>query len=203
MMNKAQKLLIAGCVAALAGLGAVQGALAQTMPSPAETDVVIFGDIGAVKVLTYPARFVSANLETREAVFESADGKRWEIVVPPGVADLAALQNSEKLTVRLLPAVVTNIAKAQSGKPGEVMNQTVVNDGLPGLPEGYGLLSVTLTTPFIGIEPETGSITFEGPDGQVRTMRVFDAKVLQILKTMDPGDLAQISYMEGLSITTP
>lgn len=202
-MKKAQRLLIAGCVAALAGLGAVQGASAQTVPPPAETDVVILGDIGAVKVLTYPARFVSANLETREAVFESEDGKRWEIVVPPGVADLAAMQNSEKVTVRLLPAVVTNVAKAESGKPGEVMNQIVGNDGLPGLPDGFGLLSVTLTTPFISIEPDTGSVTFEGPDGHVRTMRAFDAKVLKTLKTMDPGDLAQITYMEAISITTP
>ncbi|MGQ3673333.1 hypothetical protein ACT6QG_13175 [Xanthobacter sp. TB0136] len=191
-------------VTALAGL--LLGAsplMAQPAVTPAETDVVEFPGRGAVEVLSYPAKFVSADVVTRHAIFEGANGKRWSVVIPAGVADLSALKNGENVTVRVLPAVVTALGKAHQGTPGEIIEQVAVNEGLPGLPEGYGLVSVTMTTIFVGVDKAAGTVTFEGLGGKVHTVRAFDEKVLEDLQKVEPGDLSQISYLEGISLTTP
>ncbi len=176
---------------------------AQPAVQPAETDVVVFSNLGTVEVLDYPAEFVSADLNTRKAVFESANGKRWEVVIPPGVADLAALQNSQKVTVRVMPTVLTALGKATQGTPGEVIEQVAVTDGLPGLPEGFGVNAVTMTTIFVGLDKAAGTVTFEGLGGKVHTVRAFDQKVLADLQKVEPGDLAKITYLQAIALTTP
>ncbi len=176
---------------------------AQPAVQPAQTDVVVFSNLGTVEVLDYPAEFVSADLNTREAIFESENGKRWEVVIPPGVADLAALQNSQKVTVRVMPTVLTALGKATQGTPGEVIEQVAVTDGLPGLPEGFGVNAVTMTTIFVGLDKTAGTVTFEGLGGKVHTVRAFDPKVLADLQKVEPGDLAKITYLQAIALTTP
>ena len=194
--------MLAGAALASLLLGTVPLA-AQPAVQPAQTDVVVFSNLGVVEVLDYPAEFVSADLDTREATFESADGKRWKVMIPPGVADLSALKNSQKVTVRLMPTVLTALGKATQGTPGEVIEQVTVSDALPGLPEGFGVNAVTMTTIFVGIDKAAGTVTFEGLGGKVHTVQAFDPKVLADLQQVEPGDLAKLSYLQAIALTTP
>ncbi len=196
-MRKSRTLAITALASLLLGATPL---MAQPAVQPAETDVVVFPGRGAVEVLSYPAKFVSADVETRLAVFEGANGKRWSVVIPVGVADLGALKNSENVVVRILPSVVTGLGKAQQGTPGEIIEQVAVNEGLPGLPDGYGLVSVTMTTIFVGVDKASGTVTFEGLGGKPHTVQAFDAKVLEDLQKVEPGDLAQVTYLQGISV---
>ncbi|MDQ0505187.1 hypothetical protein [Xanthobacter agilis] len=189
--------LVAAAVSALVALGA-GGAVAQ--PQPTATETVVIAGVGTVPVLVYQARFVSADPATRRMVLELPNGKRWAIVAPPILGDLEAYRNSERLLIRVVPGIVTGLGKARQGTPGEVLSEVAINDGLPGWPEGFGIRAVTLTTIFVDVNRQAGTVTFEGPDGGVRTLRAVDPKVLADLQQVNPGDLAQISYLEGIAI---
>ncbi|MDI4666672.1 hypothetical protein K9U40_20445 [Xanthobacter autotrophicus] len=187
--------LAAGLVHVASGAG-----LAQSRPTPAEVDTVLVQGIGQITVFTYRAQFVSADPATRRVVLEDPSGRRWAVIAPPLLGDLTFFRNGQTLIIRVAPGVVTGLGKARQGKPGEVIKEVVLEAGLPGWPEGFGVREVTLTTIFVAIDKAAGTVTFEGADGVVRTMRAANDKVLADLQQVGPGDLAQISYLEGLAI---
>ena len=188
--------------ALLAGLALVApvGAKAQQRPMPVEMTQVFVQGIGQVNVLAYKAKFVSADPVTRRVVLEDPAGRRWAVIAPPLLGDLSLYRVGENLLIRVAPGVVTALGKAHQGKPGEVMAEVVITDGLPGWPEGFGIREVTLTSIFVGLDPAAGTVTFEGPDGNVRVVRAANDKVLADVQKVQPGDLAQITYIEGLAV---
>jgi len=186
--------------AALAGLVALGAGSAGAQPQPTVTEQVTIAGVGTVPVYAYRVQFVSADPATRRMVLELPNGRRWAITAPLILGDLSAFRNSQTLLIRAVPGIVTGLGKARQGTPGEVLSEVAINDGLPGWPEGFGIRAVTLTTIFVDVNKSAGTVTFEGPDGGVRTLRAVDPKVLDDLKRVEPGDLAQISYLEGIAI---
>ncbi len=189
-------------VALFAGFAflAPAGIQAQPRPTPAEVSQVFVQGIGQINVLAYKAKFVSADPATRRVVLEDPAGRRWSVVAPPLLGDLSLFRVGENLLIRVAPGVVTALGKAHQGRPGEVMAEVAINDGLPGWPEGFGIREVTLTSIFVGLDPVAGTVTFEGPDGNVRVVRAANDKVLADVQKVQPGDLAQITYIEGLAV---
>lgn len=196
-------LTIRGTLAAAvlaAGLCPALPAFAQLRPTPAEVDTVMVQGVGPVTVLTYRAQFVSADPGTRRMVLEDPSGRRWAVIAPLLLGDLGYFRAGETLIIRVAPGVVTALGKARQGKPGEVMNEVALDAGLPGWPEGFGVREVTLTTIFVDVNKAAGTVTFEGADGAVRTVKAANDKVLADLQQVEPGDLAQITYLEGLAV---
>lgn len=189
--------VLAAAVSAVMVLG-MQGAMAQPQPTAVEQTTI--AGVGTVPVRVFQAQFVSADPATRRVVLELPNGRRWAVIAPLIVGDLSAFQNGQRLLIRVVPGVVTGLGKARQGTPGEVLSEVAINDGLPGWPEGFGVRAVTLTTIFVDINKQAGTVTFEGPEGGVRTMRAVDPKVLADLQQVEPGDLSQISYLEGIAI---
>lgn len=175
-------------------------AQAQQRPTPVEVDQVMVQGAGMITVLTYKAKFVSADPVTRRVVLEDPAGRRWAVIAPPLLGDLGYFRVGETLIIRVAPGAVIALGKARQGKPGEVMNEVVLNAGLPGWPEGFGVREVTLTTIFVDVNRAAGTVTFEGPDGGVRTVKAANEKVLADLQNVAPGDLSQITYLEGLAV---
>lgn len=175
-------------------------ALAQARPTPNAVATVTLPGVGPVQMFTYDAQVVSADPVTRRLVLEGTWGKRWAVIAPPALGDIGLLRNSENLVIRVLPGVVTALGKAHRGTPGEVLAEEVLEAGLPGWPEDFGVRRVTLTTIFVDINRAAGTVTFEGPEGLVRTLKSDNPKVLEDLKQIEPGDLAQITYLEGLAV---
>ncbi len=195
-------LTLAVVAASLASASAftVLPAAAQDVPKPEAVDVVTLPGLGSATILSWKVRFVSANPATRTVVLETPAGKRWAVVAPPLVGDLSAFRNGQSLLIRKLPGVVTAIAKPAKNEPAEVLNEVVVNDGLPGLPEGFGLREVTIVAPVVATDPAAGTVSFPGPDGHLRVLRAANATVLSALPTLQPGTNAKFTYVEGLAI---
>ena len=191
----------AAAAALLAGLAAFAAAAwAQPRPTPANVTAVTLPGVGPVNILTYNAAFVSGDPATRRVVLETPNGRRWAVVVPALYADVLNMPVGQNLVIRVLPGVVTALGKAHQGRPGEVLAEEVLDAGLPGWPQDFGVRKVTMTTIFVGIDRTAGTVTFEGVDGLVRTMAATDPKVLNDLQQVRPGDLAQISFFEGLTV---
>ena len=202
MTFRTLKLAIAAGSLAAASLAATLPAAAQApdVPKPEAVEVVTLPGVGSATVLTYKVRFVSADPATRRVVLETPAGKRWAVIAPPLVGDLTAFRNGQSLLIRKLPGVVTAIAKPAKNEPAEVLNEVVVNDGLPGLPEGFGLREVTIVAPVVGTDPAAGTVSFPGPDGYLRTLKAANGKVLSDLQTLQQGVNAKFTYVEGLAI---
>ncbi|MFG1426192.1 hypothetical protein [Roseixanthobacter glucoisosaccharinicivorans] len=175
-------------------------AQAQTLPTPAAVTVITVPGVGAMNVLSYQARFVSADPATRRVVLETPNGKRWSVIAPPLLGDVMQLANSRKLLIRVLPGLVTALGKAHQGTPGVAVSEVVLKDGLPGWPEDYGFREITITSILVNIDKTNGTISFEGLDGVVRTVKAANPQVLADLQKVELGDLCQITYYEGLAI---
>lgn len=190
--------------AALLGAGALFGAeesAAQPRPVPTTVTTIDVPGVGPMTVLTYQARFVSADPADRRVVLEGANGKRWSVLVPPLFGDVMAMANSRSVTVRVLPGTVTYLGKAHQGTPGRVSAEVVLKDGLPGWPQDFGFREVTVTNILVNIDKANGTISFEGPEGLVRTVKAANAQVLADLQQVQLGDLCEIRYYEGLTVT--
>lgn len=190
--------------AALLGGAALFGAeevAAQPRPVPTTVTTVDVPGVGPMTVLSYQARFVSADPADRRVVLEGANGKRWSVVVPPLFGDVMAMANSRSVTVRVLPGVVTYLGKAHQGTPGRVSAEVVLKDGLPGWPQDFGFREVTITNILVNIDKANGTLSFEGADGLVRTVKAANPQVLADLQQVQLGDLCEIRYYEGLAVT--
>ena len=200
MTFRTLKLAVVAASLASASVFTVLPAAAQDVPKPEAVDVVTLPGLGSATILSWKVRFVSANPATRTVVLETPAGKRWAVVAPPLVGDLSAFRNGQSLLIRKLPGVVTAIAKPAKNEPAEVLNEVVVNDGLPGLPEGFGLREVTIVAPVVATDPAAGTVSFPGPDGYLRVLRAANATVLSALPTLQQGTNAKFTYVEGLAI---
>lgn len=200
MTFRTLRLAIVAASLATASVFTALPAAAQDVPKPEAIDVVTLPGLGSATILSWKVRFVSANPATRTVVLETPAGKRWAVVAPPLVGDLSAFRNGQSLLIRKLPGVVTAIAKPAKNEPAEVLNEVVVNDGLPGLPEGFGLREVTIVAPVVATDPAAGTVSFPGPDGYLRVLRAANATVLSALPTLQQGTNAKFTYVEGLAI---
>ncbi|MGU3495552.1 hypothetical protein ACLBXM_16050 [Xanthobacteraceae bacterium A53D] len=169
-------------------------------PKPTAVTTVMVPDVGPVNVLTYRAKVVSADPATRRVILEGASGKRWSVHAPLIAGDISQLRNSETLLISVVPGLVTALGKARQGKPGEVISDVGVDAGLPGWPEGFGVRNVTITTMLVNIDKANGTVSFEGADGLVRTVKSNNPQVLNDLANVNIGDLCQITYVEALVI---
>lgn len=197
-MSSIRMLSYAAAIALMAGSSV--SALAQPQPKPADVDVVTIAGVGTVTVLTYKVQFVSADPATRRVVLQMPNGNRWAVIAPPLVGDLSYFQVGQRLTIRVAPGVVSSLGKAKQGTPGEVIKEAALEAGLPGWPEDFGIREIIMTATLVGVDKAGGTITFEGPGGNVRTVRAANAKVLQDLQKVEPGDLARITFLEALSV---
>lgn len=183
---------------AAASFGALP-AFAQPRPVPDAVTTIDVPNVGPMQVLTYKAQFVSADPATRRVVLQGSWGKRWSVLVPAMMGDVMSLANSRSLVIRVLPGTATYLGKATQGRPGEVFAEVALNAGLPGWPQDFGMREVTITTIMVNLDKANGTITFEGADGFLRTVKA-DPKVLADSQGVDIGDLCQIRYYEGITI---
>lgn len=177
-------------------------ASAQPRPMPDAVNTIDIPNVGPMQVFTYKAQFVSADPATRRVVLEGSNGKRWSVLVPALMGNVMDLANSRSLLIRVLPGVVTHLGKAHQGTPGKLMAEVALDAGLPGWPEDFGFREVTLTSILVDINKTAGTISFEGLDGYVRTLKAANPQVLADLQKVELGDLCEIRYYEGLTINT-
>ncbi|TCT06868.1 hypothetical protein [Aquabacter spiritensis] len=204
-MISRRTILVGGAGLALAAAASFAGfdsAWAQPRPVPNAVSTIDVPGVGPMTVLTFDAQFVSADPATRRVVLQGSWGKRWSVLVPPMMGDVMRLANSRSLVIRVLPGLVTYLGKAHQGTPGQVSTEVALNAGLPGWPQDFGFREITITSILVDINKAGGTISFEGIDGLVRTVRATDPKVLADLQHVALGDLCEIRYYEGIAITT-
>lgn len=67
-------------------------------------------------------------------------------------------------------------------------------------PAGFAAIKTSAIVKITTIKPETGEVAFVGPLGNVFQVTVDDQGFRKTMQDFKPGDLAQASYVEALSI---
>jgi|GEM_PF-2093866 len=194
---------IRGIAAALAlSAFAIAPAAAQTatttaQTAPAQSFVDVFGD---ATVTTFKAQVATTNKMEQQVVVKLTNGNEYAVPVPEGF-DLAEVRENEFVTVEHLQGLILDVRKSTADAPGVTYDvQSVDIDDADRLPEGLTIRSVTLTIKIEKIDHSAGTVTFEAPSGEKRTVALLHPELVKDLDVKN-GDLVDLTYYEGVGMS--
>jgi hypothetical protein len=178
----------AACLAGTLSLATVAGA---ATPSAAPTGEAVIAST------TVTATVTKIDQKTREITVKTEDGKESSFVAGPAVVNFAQMKVGDVITAKYAEALVYEVKKG--GKA--VAPETTVAGGAaaPGeMPAGAVAQQTTVTVLITAIDTKAPSVTFQGPGGKTKTIKVLHPEKLEGVKV---GDTVQVTYTEALAIT--
>ena len=186
MMKHLGSWMMAACVAGAACLSNV--ALAQAPASSPKGEVVV----ASVNVTATVAKI---DHKTRVVTLKADDGQEYTFVASADVANLDQVKKGDLVTATYTEALVYEVK--HGGKVGEETTAAAAVAPLGAKPAGSVAEETTLTVKVAAINAKAPSITFKGPEGKTRTIKVKDPSKLQGVKV---GDTVQITYVEAVGL---
>jgi len=145
---------------------------------------------------TVTATVVKVDQKTREVTLKGEDGKEFSFVAGEDVKNLAQVKPGDKVTATYAEALAYEVKKG-----GEMVGPaTVVGGGAaePGARPAAGVARQTTVTVMItAIDPKAPSVTFKGPQGNTRTIKVMHPEKLEGVSV---GDTVQLTFTEAFGI---
>lgn len=179
--------LTAACAAGALGLSLVAHAEA---PATAPT-----GDGVAAKV-EVTAKVAKIDQTTREVTLRADDGREYSFVASEAVQNLPQVQVGDIVTIAYAEAFVYDVRKGGVAADGG----TVIAGGAAEAgqrPAGAIARETKVTVLITAIDPKAPSVTFKGPGGNSRTIKVRHPEKLEGVSV---GDTVEITYTEALAI---
>jgi hypothetical protein len=186
-MNRFFSSIAVACTAGILGLAAVAQAEAPATAPQGESIV------SKVEVTAKVARI---DHKTREVTLVAEDGREFSFVASEDVINLPQVQVGDVVTVAYAEAFVYDVKKGGTASDGG----TVVAGGAAAAgqkPAGAIARETKVTVLITAIDPKVPSVTFKGPGGNTRTIKVMHPEKLQGVSV---GDTVDITYTEALAI---
>ena len=175
-------------VCAAGALCIATAAAAQAPGSPPES-------IASASV-TVTATVVAVDQKTRAVTLKSSDGHEYTFIAGDEVKNLAQVKKGDLVKTTYRESLIYEVKKGGTAAGAETT--TTIARGRPGsVPEGIWAQRTTVTVQITAIDPKTPTITFKGPAGNSRTIRVQDPAKLQGISV---GDTVEITYIEAVAI---
>lgn len=186
-MNSLRACMTAACLA---------GALCVASLAQADTAAVATTGNGIIASATVTATVMKIDQKTREVTLKTADGQETSFVAGDEVKNLAQVKVGDKVTVKYAEAFVYEVKKG--GKALAPTTTVAGGAAEPGQkPEGAVARQVKVTVLITAIDTKAPSVTFKGPGGNTRTIKVLHPEKLEGVKV---GDTVEITYTEALAI---
>jgi Cu/Ag efflux protein CusF len=186
-MTKFKAATTAACLAATLCLASVARAEA---PAAAPRGEAVMASA------TVTATVVKVDQKTREVTLKGDDGKEFSFVAGEDVKNLAQVKPGDTVTATYAEALAYEVKKG-----GEMVGPaTVVGGGAaePGARPAAGIARQTTVTVMItAIDPKAPSVTFKGPQGNTRTIKVMHPEKLEGVSV---GDTVQLTFTEAFGI---
>jgi Cu/Ag efflux protein CusF len=177
----------AACLAATLCLATV--ARAETPAAEPQGEVMMAS-------ATVTATVTKINYETREVTVKAEDGKEHSFVASEDVKNLAQVKPGDVITATYGEALAYEVKKG--GQVADVA--TVVGGGAaaPGSRPAAGIARQTTATVLItAIDPKAPSVTFKGPRGNTRTIKVLHPEKLEGVSV---GDTVELTFTEAFAV---
>jgi hypothetical protein len=172
------------------------GALSlATVAQAAEPAAAPTGE-GVVAKVEVTAKVAKIDHKTREVTLKADDGQEYSFVASEEARNLDQVQVGDVVTITYAEAFVYEVQKG-----GQAADQgTVVAGGRSAAgerPAGAIARETKVTVLITAIDPKVPSVTFKGPAGNTRTIKVMHPEKLQGVSV---GDTVDITYTEALAI---
>ena len=175
-------------VGAAAFIAFTTAAVAQT-PAPSPRGEAV---IGAVQVTATVAKIDQA---TRQVTLKTNDGREVTFVADPAVKNLPQVKAGDQVVATYTEALAYEVKKGGSaGLSGTVAGGTAKPGATPAAAIAQ---QVTLTVTIAAIDLKVPSVTFKGPQGNTRTIKVQRPERLQGVSV---GDTVELTYTEALAV---
>ena len=188
-MKSFRGLTIAGVVAGI--LSVVPAALAQT---PAKAAAPATGEAVMASVQR-TATVTKIDQKTREVTLKSTDGQEYSFVAGPDVKNLAQVKVGDRVIATYTEALAYEVKKG--GAAGATTAVAAGTAKLGAQPGAAIAQQTTVTVMIMAIDPKIPSVTFKGPAGNTRTIKVMRPEKLQGVSV---GDTVDITYTEALAL---
>ena len=145
---------------------------------------------------TVTATVLKINHETREVTVKTEDGEEHTFVASEDVKNLAQVKPGDVITATYGEALAYEVKKG--GQVADVA--TVVGGGAaaPGSMPAAGIARQTTATVLItAIDPKVPSVTFKGPRGNTRTIKVLHPEKLEGVSV---GDTVELTFTEAFAV---
>ncbi len=186
-MTALRAAMTASCLSATLCLAGTALAQAPAAGPKGETVVASF---------TATATVLKVDQATREVTIKPEGGEETTFVAGEEVKNLAQLKAGDLVTVDYAEAIAYEVKKG--GKAVDVAAAAAVGSAQPGAkPAGVVARQVTVTVLITAIDPKVPSVTFKGPRGNTRTIKVMRPEKLEGVSV---GDTVEITYTEALAI---
>jgi Cu/Ag efflux protein CusF len=183
--------MMTGCVASALCLASAAFAQAPSMsPAPIKGETVV----ASQKVTATVAKVDQA---TREVTLKTDDGQEYSFVAGPAVKNLAQVKAGDVVTATYTEAIAYEVMKG--GTTQSVETALAAGSANPGKKPAGGIAQqTTVTVKITAIDPKVPSVTFVGPAGNTRTIKV---KHPEKLEGVSVGDTVELVYTEALAIS--
>ena len=186
-MRRNGLVVIAVCVAGSLTLASL--ATAETVKPAAPVSGVV-----AAQTVTLTATVVEIDHKTRTITLKAADGRTESFVVDEAAKNLDQVQKGDVVVVTYAEALAYEVKKG-----GATGSTAVAAAAKPGeKPAGVIARETNVTVTITAIDEKAPSVTFKGPAGNTRTIKV---KHPEKLKSVKVGDQVELTYTEALAIS--
>jgi hypothetical protein len=172
------------------------GALSLAIVAHAEAPAAAPTGEGIVAKVEVTAKVSKIDHKTREVTLKADDGQEYSFVASEEARNLDQVQVGDVVTITYAEAFVYEVQKG-----GQAADQgTVVAGGRSAAgqrPAGAIARETKVTVLITAIDPKVPSVTFKGPAGNTRTIKVMHPEKLQGVSV---GDTVDITYTEALAI---
>ncbi|WP_213947551.1 hypothetical protein [Luteibacter sp. dw_328] len=150
---------------------------------------------------TESATVTNVDHESRFVTLRNAKGSEFTIEAGPEVRNFAQLRAGDIVTVTYQAATALELLPANSGAtPGieaESESTRAPKGAKPGIDVGQ---SVSITSRITALDLATHTVTLTGPDGKQRRIEVTDPTRQARMSQLKVGDLARMTYVEGVAV---
>jgi Cu/Ag efflux protein CusF len=177
--------------AIVCGLG-----IASCASHRAETTALPSGTLGESAV-TVTATVEKIDLQKRLVTLKGPDGKSVTMKVDESVRNLPQVKVGDEVKAVYYQSIAYEVKPASHGAPGVTTAEQVDRAKLGEMPGAVGARAVTVTATITDVDRQNNTVTLQGPDGNLVTVK---ARYPEKLKQVKKGDLVDITYTEALAI---
>jgi hypothetical protein len=162
--------------------------------TPAEAPAEIKGQ-GVVAQTTVTATVTQIDQKTREVTIKADNGKEFSFVAGDAVKNLAQVQKGDRVTATYTEALAYEVKKGGTAGAGSIAAAAGAQPGAK--PAGVVAQQTTVTVTITAIDPKVPSVTFKGPAGNSKTVKVMRPERLQGVAV---GDTVELTYTEAFAV---
>jgi hypothetical protein len=151
--------------------------------------------VGASTTVT--ATVLSVDQASRKVTIKTDSGQTYSFIAGDHVKNLAQVKVGDIITAKYTEAIAYQVRKS-TAPTGASTSTAVTSAPLGSKPAAVVAQQTTVAVTVTAIDTSIPTVTFKGPEGNVRTIKVQDPQKLVGVKV---GDIVDITYTEAMAVT--